>query len=101
MFRFPTDCQAGYPTQGKVRREKLPPLDLIHCNSVLMFTLTNTHGDKRNDQHENVEQGDFAIRYKLTDVIELTTGFQYSCRKESFENALQNYNTSVGIQFNF
>lgn len=62
---------------------------------------TNIDGDERNDQHEIVAQGDFSICYRLTDVIELTTGFQYSYRKESFESALQNYNTSVGVQFKF
>lgn len=62
---------------------------------------TNINGDKRNNQHEIVAQGDFAIRYKLNNTVELTTGFQYSYRKESFESALQNYNTSVGIQFKF
>ncbi len=46
---------------------------------------TRISGDERRGQHENVIQGDIAVRYQVNETLQVTTGFQVAHRKESFE----------------
>ncbi|MGI9589725.1 MAG: hypothetical protein ACR2P8_00040 [Myxococcota bacterium] len=62
---------------------------------------TDIVGDERNGEHENQFQGDIELIYELTDAVDLTAGFQGVYRKESFEDALRNLNTGLGIQVSF
>jgi len=58
-------------------------------------------GDERKGQHENVVQGDIGVRYHVNDTLQVTTGFQGSHRKESFEAGLKNLNTWLGAKLAF
>lgn len=59
-------------------------------------------GDRRRGGFENVFQGDAILRYHLTPSITLTTGFQRSQRKASFEEeATTDNNVWVGGAYRF
>lgn len=62
---------------------------------------TGIEGDERKGQHENVVQGDIAVRYQVNDLLQLTGGFQGAHRKESFEKGLNNLNTWLGAKWAF
>ena len=62
---------------------------------------TGISGDERKGQHENVVQGDIAVRYRVNKVLQVTAGFQGSHRKESFEAGLKNLNTWLGAKLAF
>ncbi|MEO8326609.1 MAG: hypothetical protein ABI618_12210 [Nitrospirota bacterium] len=62
---------------------------------------TGIQGDERKGQHENVVQGDIAVRYHVNDILQLTGGFQGAHRKESFEKGLKNLNTWLGAKWAF
>jgi len=62
---------------------------------------TGIVGDRRNGEHEDIVQGDIALRYQVTEAASVTAGFQGAHRKESFEEALQNFNGWVGGQVVF
>jgi hypothetical protein len=62
---------------------------------------TGIEGDERRGQHENVVQGDIAVRYQVNDILQITGGFQGAHRKESFERGLKNLNTWLGAQWTF
>ena len=57
---------------------------------------TGIVGDPRNGQHEDILQGDIALVYELTHVVDVTAGFQGAHRKESFEDGLRVFNGWVG-----
>ena len=62
---------------------------------------TGISEDERKGQHENVIQGDIAVRYRVNEVLQVTAGFQGSHRKESFETGLKNLNSWLGAKLAF
>ena len=62
---------------------------------------TGIEGDERKGQHENVIQGDIAVRYQVNQAFQMTAGFQGAHRKESFEEGLKNLNTWLGAKLAF
>ncbi|MDR4493954.1 MAG: hypothetical protein R3B74_05970 [Nitrospirales bacterium] len=62
---------------------------------------TGISGDERQGEHENVLQGDIALRHQVNESFQVTAGFQGAYRKESFEEGLKNFNTWVGAKLVF
>jgi hypothetical protein len=62
---------------------------------------TGIPGDERKGEHENIVQGDIAIRYQVNETFQVTAGFQGAHRKESFEEGLKNLNTWLGAKLVF
>jgi len=62
---------------------------------------TGISGDERKGEHENIIQGDIAVRYRVNDTLQVTYGFQGAHRKESFEEGLKNLNTWLGAKLTF
>lgn len=59
-------------------------------------------GDERNGGHETIVQGEMTFRYRLTEQMGLTLGFQRSQRRQSFEHEIvHNTNVSVGANYRF
>ena len=62
---------------------------------------TGIDGDERKGQHENIVQGDLALRYRVAQAFQVTAGFQGAHRKESFEEGLKNLNGWLGAKMDF
>ncbi len=62
---------------------------------------TDIPGDERKGEHEDQFQGDILAVYSLSECLALTAGFQGAYRKESFEDALHNLNTWLGVRVTF
>jgi hypothetical protein len=62
---------------------------------------TGIEGDERKGEHENIVQGDIAVRYWMTEAFQMTAGFQGAHRKESFEDGLKNLNAWLGAKLAF
>ncbi len=92
----------NYFVSGGIALEILPRAELeVAMHYERNDFTTNLDGDERRGEAENSVQGDVSLRYELTEIVDLTAGFQGVYRKETFEGSLRNLNVVLGFRASF